>query len=57
MDDVSRTWWHHRTALATALMLSTALGIRHRVIREDGDDPCGPYRWRIVPTEVAEPCS
>jgi len=54
---VTMTWNSHRIALNTAWRLAGITGQRHRVVREDGEDQCGTYRWRIVPVEVAEPCS
>lgn len=57
MPIMTMTWNSHRIAVNTARRLAQITGQRHRVVREDGEDHCGAYRWRIKLAEVAEPCS
>lgn len=54
--DMPREWATHRVAMEAARLLAQTTGVRQRVVLDDGIDPDGWYRFRIMPV-VAEPCS
>lgn len=51
------TWERFGVAVAMALLQAETSGERQQVRREDGEDWHGPYKWRVSPAGVAEPCS
>lgn len=60
---MERGTWTHSNAVWWANLMARSTGIRHAVIRRDGEDSYGPYRWvvpptlRAVPHKAAGPCS
>lgn len=51
------TWADHARAVRLARIYARQFMQRQRVIVEHGTDEHGPYHFRILPAEVAEPCS
>lgn len=52
MPELPMTWGTHRVAMAVAHSLAVTTDARQRVIREDGDDGDGPYRFRVLPADA-----
>ena len=55
--DIPRTWATHEVAMRVARLIAKTTGQRQAVLCWPGRDSTGPCLFRIVPADVAEPCS
>lgn len=57
MELLRLTWSCHDVAMRCARFDAKRNKRRMKVVREDGEDEFGPYRFRILPADVEEQCS
>ncbi len=61
VTELGTTWFNHAPAVVSARWRAQDRGVRQSVVREDGRDVYGAYRWRIRDaadvSAMSEPCS